>query len=107
MLAFEATTALYEEQPGLWRMGERGRARTLEDFGRHFESLASLDADQFAGYVRYCEALFDNHGFPRQWLFDAWRIMATVIRRELPPPVANPAIAVLAGASGVATEHPS
>ncbi len=107
MLAFEATTALYEEQPDLWRMGERGRSRTLEDFGRHFESLASLDADQFAAYVRYCEALFDNHGFPRQWLIDAWRIMAVVIRRKLPSSVANPVIALLAETSGVAAKHPS
>ncbi len=107
MLAFEATAALYEEQPGLWKLGEPGRARTLEDFGRHFECLATLDRDQYAGYVRYCEKLFDNHGFPRQWLTDAWRIMALVIRRRMPAPIAQVAIDVLAAASGVSAQHPS
>ncbi len=107
MLAYQATVALYEEQPALWQMGERGRARTLEDFGRHFESLATLDRDLFAVYVGFCETLFDNHGFPRQWLTDAWRVMADVIRRELPAPVAEPAIAILAGASPVTARHPT
>jgi hypothetical protein len=106
MLAFNATAALYEEQPELWSMGERGRAKTLEDFGRHFESLASLDPDLFTAHVRYCETLFDNHGFPRRWLTDAWRIMAEVIRRDLPPPVAAHAVSVLK-ASEVAAQHPA
>ncbi|HEY0493693.1 MAG TPA: hypothetical protein VGD57_09520, partial [Candidatus Dormibacteraeota bacterium] len=68
MLAFKATAALYEEQPELWKMGERGRARTLEDFGHHFEALATLDATVFADHVAYCRTLFENLGFPLKWL---------------------------------------
>jgi len=51
MLSFAALRALYEEQPALWQMGERGRARTLEDFAHHFESLATLDPDAFASFL--------------------------------------------------------
>lgn len=107
MLAFRATEALFDEQPDLWKMGEGGRARTLEDFGRHFESLATLDRELFSAYVRYCETLFDNHGFPRRWLTDAWRIMGAVMRDQLPRSLADQATAILASASGVAAQHPS
>ena len=107
MLAFKATAALYDEQPVLWKMGEGGRVRTLEDFGRHFESLASLDRELFAAYVRYCETLFDHHGFPRRWLADAWRIMGTVVRDQLPRSLADQATAILESASGVAAQHSS
>jgi hypothetical protein len=106
MLSFEATRALYDEQPALWTMGERGRTRTLADFGHHFESLATLDEAVFSAYVRYCETLFDNHHFPRRWLTDAWRIMAVVIGREMPPGVAARAIEVLTAGSDVAARDP-
>ncbi|HEY8679119.1 MAG TPA: hypothetical protein VIN39_10875 [Candidatus Dormibacteraeota bacterium] len=106
MLSFAALRALYEEQPALWQMGERGRARTLEDFAHHFESLATLDPDAFSAHVRYCETLFDHHHFPRQWLTDAWRVMALVIGREMPPAVATQAIEVLTSGSAVPAEHP-
>jgi hypothetical protein len=95
MLAFKATAALYEEQPELWKMGERGRARTLEDFGHHFAALATLDAAVFAEHVAYCRTLFQNLGFPAKWLDDAWRIMADALQRELPPAVAEQALQVL------------
>jgi len=100
MLAFKATDALYEEQPELWKIGERGRARTLEDFGHHFQALASLDATVFADHVAYCRALFQNRGFPFKWLDDAWRVMADTLQRELPPEVAEPAIQVLRAGQG-------
>jgi|GEM_PF-2234332 len=95
MLAFKATAALYEEQPELWKLGERGRARTLEDFGHHFGALAPLDAGVFREHVLFCEQLFDNHGFPRAWLTDAWRIMAQTIREEMSESAAIPALDVL------------
>jgi hypothetical protein len=100
MLAFKATAALYEQQPDLWRMGERGRARTLEDFGRHFEALANMDRDLFAAHVAYCQNLFANLGFPAAWLTDAWRVMADTVQRELPPAVADQAIQVIRTGSG-------
>ena len=94
-LAYRATNILYEEQPDLWRMGEHGRNRTQEDFGRHFEALATMDRDLFAAYVAYCRKLFVNHGFPAAWLTDAWRIMAETLQRELHPAAAEEAIKVL------------
>ncbi|HSO93068.1 MAG TPA: hypothetical protein VLS53_01180 [Candidatus Dormibacteraeota bacterium] len=94
-LAYRATNTLYEEKPDLWRMGERGRARTLEDFGHHFEALATMDRDLFAAHVAYCEKLFANHGFPAAWLTDAWRVMADTVQRELPPTVADQAIQII------------
>lgn len=42
-MAFIATEIHYKEQPGLWKMGEWGRARTLEDYGHHFITLSTLD----------------------------------------------------------------
>ena len=99
-LAYRATDALYREQPDLWRMGERGRARTLEDFVRHFEALATLDSALFRDHVAYCQKLFANHGFPAAWLTDAWRIMADAIHSELPAAVADQAIQVIRTASG-------
>lgn len=94
-LAFQSTNALYDEQPQLWKMGERGRVRTLEDFGHHFQALAALDAAVFADHVAYSRALFQNRGFPLKWLDDAWRIMADTLGRELPPAVAERALQVL------------
>ncbi len=87
VLALLATRMLYEEQPALWELGEHGRARTLEDFGHHFKSLALLDAEAFDAHVRYCTRLFTARGFPLRWLDDAWRVMAVVSRAELPPAV--------------------
>ena len=95
MLSILATRGLYEERPELWTMGERGRAHTLEDFNHHFRALQLLNAPSFRGHVEYCEKLFAARGFPQQWLDDAWRRMAIVIERELPPEAAEPALAVL------------
>ena len=95
MLAVLAARGLYEEQPELWRLGESGRARTIEDFNHHFRALQSLNAAAFAAHVAYCENLFAARGFPKQWLDDAWRWMRTVIRRELPTPCAVATLAVM------------
>jgi hypothetical protein len=103
MLAFQATNALYEEQPQLWQMGEQGRARTLEDFGHHFHALGTLDATIFTDHVAYCRTLFRNLGFPLKWLDDAWRIMADTLQRELPPEVAEQAVQVLRAGSKVSS----
>ena len=95
LLALVATRRLYDEQPRLWDLGENGRARTLEDFTHHLRRLASLSAEVFAEHVAYCERLFDQRGFPRQWLADAWRTIEAVLEDELPDEVATPALAVL------------
>ena len=76
-LAFLATERLYERQPQLWDLGERGRSRTLEDFGHHFRALAA-GPDPFRSHVEYCYELFAARGFPLRWLDDAWGIMSAI-----------------------------
>ncbi|HEV1998042.1 MAG TPA: hypothetical protein VGR61_07935, partial [Candidatus Dormibacteraeota bacterium] len=78
-LAELAAQHLYAEQPQLERMGAKGRAHTVEDFGHHLRALSSLDVERFTDYVRYCMGLFDARGFPQAWLTDAWRHMEVVI----------------------------
>jgi hypothetical protein len=95
LLSLLATRALYEEQPELWTLGERGRSRTVEDFHHHFLALQSLEVSVFRNHVQYCETLFAARGFPRKWLGDAWRWMAIIIERELPKVVAHAALATL------------
>ena len=95
LLAVLATRGLYDEQPDLWQLGERGRRHTLEDFGHHFAALQVLDQALFRRHVAYCASLFHARGFPQRWLDDAWRWMAIVIERELPRSTADPALAIL------------
>jgi hypothetical protein len=94
-LAFVATERLYAEQPDLWRLGEEGRARTLEDFTHHLRALVPLSDAHLRSHVDYCRSLFEQRGFPRQWLDDAWRMLAAVLRDELPAAVADAAVGVL------------
>jgi len=86
---------MYAEQPALAAMGDRGRAHTVEDFGHHFRALASMDTERFTEHVRYCVGLFDARSFPQAWLTDAWCHMEEVIKQEMTPEIALPAIAVL------------
>ena len=110
-LAVLATRSMYDEQPELWQLGEPGYAHTLEDFGHHFRALATLDEAVFASHVQFCIDLFRQRSFPQQWLTDGWRHMAVVIRRELPPEVAEDAVRVLrqgvmdAGGEAPAIDH--
>lgn len=97
-LALLATNRLYAEQPALWKLGEHGRARTLEDFTHHLRQLSGLSAEVFAGHVDYCNRLWASRGFPRQWLDDAWRILDEVLRDQLPPAAHEPARALLRSA---------
>ena len=100
LLAALATRAVYQEQPDLWRFGEAGRARTLEDFVHHFRALATMDEVVFEAHVRYCEGLFSVRRFPLTWLQDAWRHMAVVVTAELPEAAAAPVIRLLVGVVG-------
>ena len=102
LLALTATRRLYDEQPDLWRMGEEGRARTLEDFTHHFRALAALNEDTFRRHVDYCLDLFSQRNFPKQWLDDAWRIMDAVLRAEVPESASTPAVAILVSVTGSA-----
>lgn len=99
--ALAATRRHYDEQPGLWRLGEQGRARTLEDYGHHFLALGHLDETSWRRHLEYCEALFAQRGFPHEWLTDAWRIMGDTLRAELDhePDARDAALALLAEAT--------
>lgn len=99
-LALVATRRHYAEQPDLWRLGEHGRARTLEDYGHHFRALAHLDATAWGRHLDYCERLFADRGFPHAWLSDAWRIMGDTLRAELDddPEARDAAVALLVAA---------
>lgn len=94
-LAFLATQRHYAEQPALWQLGERGRARTLEDYEHHFRRLGVLDADVWRGHLDYCDELWTARGFPRRWLADAFRIMGDVVRDELGSDVGADALELL------------
>lgn len=98
-LALTATRRLYDEQPDLWKLGEHGRARTLEDFTHHLRMLAGLSPAVFATHVAYCEGLWQARNFPTQWLDDAWRILDEVLRDEMPPRVHEPARELLRSAT--------
>jgi hypothetical protein len=102
LLALVATRRLYDEQPDLWRMGEDGRARTLEDFTHHLRALSSLSEDTFRRHVDYCLDLFARRNFPKQWLDDAWRTIAGVLRDEVPASAWEPAIEILGSVTGSA-----
>lgn len=84
-LAFLATEALYAEQPELWERGEHGRFHTMNDFILHFRAV-STGEEGFAAHVEYSRELFDDKGFPQQWLTDAWRIMRDTGAGELDEP---------------------
>lgn len=101
LLALLATRRLYEEQPQLWDLGEQGRARTLEDFTHHLKALANLSEEAFTAHVDYCQQLFAERDFPLEWLTDAWRVMADVLPRELPPSTHQLALAILLSVTGV------
>lgn len=85
-LAFLATERLYERQPELWDLGERGRSRTLEDFGHHFRALAA-GPDVFRAHIDYCYELFAARGFPLRWLDDAWGIMSEICAETFDQPI--------------------
>lgn len=95
-LALVATRRHYDEQPDLWRLGEHGRARTLEDYEHHFRAVANLEEVTWRRHVDYCERLFAEREYPRRWLLDAWRIMGDTLRAEVDAEVADQALALLA-----------
>lgn len=84
-LAFLATEALYDEQPELWELGERGRFHTLNDFTLHFQAL-STGVDGFGAHVSYTRQLFADKGYPERWLTDAWRVMREIASSQLDDP---------------------
>ena len=77
-LALMATTRTYAEHPGLWRLGEEGRARTVEDFTHHLRAAVAGEL-QWREHLRYSLALFDARGFPQRWLRDAFPTLSAVL----------------------------
>jgi len=94
-LALAATQQHYKNQPALWKMGEWGRARTLEDYAHHFTTHSTLDVETWKGYLKWCEEFWDKRGYPHVWLTDGWAIMRQVLQEKMHPEVAKKAIAIL------------
>ena len=85
-LALLATRDTYAAQPRLWELGERGRARTIEDFEHHLRAARGTDR-QWHDYLVYCVELFAARGFPLRWLTDALATLARVMGENLPDDV--------------------
>jgi hypothetical protein len=83
-LSLEATRRSYEADPGLWRLGEYGRARTIEDYGHHLRAVVHADERTWHDYVRYCMTLFDARGFPQRWLTEAFATLSAILAEALP-----------------------
>ena len=85
-LALLATRDTYAAQPGLWDLGEYGRARTLEDFTHHLRAAGGTQR-QWDDYLAYCLTLFDQRGFPFRWLTDAFATLSRLLAEHLPESV--------------------
>ena len=85
-LALLATRRTYVADPGLWRLGEQGRARTIEDFTHHLRSALGGDA-HWRSHLDYSMRLFDARGFPQRWLLDAFVTLQEVLADSFPAEV--------------------
>ena len=103
-LALEATRLTYERQPQLWKLGEYGRARTIEDFTHHLNAVVPADEARWRSHLRYSVTLFDLRGFPQHWLSDAFATLDGVLESALPPEVTAAARGLLAAAPRMMTE---
>jgi hypothetical protein len=77
-LALMATSRTYAHHPELWRLGEQGRARTIEDFTHHLRAALAGDL-QWREHLTYSVTLFDARGFPQRWLRDAFVTLSAVL----------------------------
>lgn len=86
VIALLATRDTYAAQPSLWKLGEYGRARTIEDFEHHLRAAAGSEA-QWRAHVAYCLELFTARGFPFRWLTDAFGTLSRLLGEQLPDPL--------------------
>lgn len=78
-LSLMAARDTYAEQPELWRLGEEGRARTIEDFSHHLRAALAGEL-LWREHLQYSLTLFDSRGFPQRWLRDAFATLSDVLR---------------------------
>lgn len=83
LIALLATRDTYAAQPSLWKLGEHGRARTIEDFEHHLHAALGTDV-QWRAHLAYCVELFAARGFPFRWLIDAFATLSAVLVAHLP-----------------------
>lgn len=102
-LALMATTQTYAEQSGLWRLGEEGRARTIEDFTHHLRAAVAGEL-QWREHLRYSLALFDARGFPQRWLRDAFPTLSAVLEEAFGPAIGSDVRARLEAAPALLEE---
>ena len=102
-LALLATRRTYAAQPDLWRLGEQGRARTIEDFTHHLRSALGGDT-HWRSHLDYSVRLFDARGFPQRWLLDAFVTLREVLADTFPAEVTEVIRQRLEDAPGVLDE---
>ena len=102
-LALLATRRTYEADPGLWRLGEYGRARTLEDFTHHLRAALGNEA-LWTKHLAYSLELFDARGFPQRWLTDAFATLRDVVLDSFPEPLTRAVAQRLEQAPGALAE---
>ena len=93
------------------RSGATGRARWREDAVVHISSLAgALDVGSpalFDDHVAWAKVLLAQRGVRSEDLDHHLACMADVVREQLPPPVATPAIAIIEGTRAAMSAMPS
>lgn len=77
-LSLMAARDTYAVQPELWRLGEDGRARTIEDFTHHLRAALAGEV-LWRRHLEYSLKLFDARGFPHRWLRDAFATLSSVL----------------------------
>ena len=77
-LSLLAARDTYARQPELWRLGEDGRARTIEDFSHHLRAALAGEA-LWRQHLEYSLKLFDARGFPQRWLREAFGTLSEVL----------------------------
>lgn len=93
-LALLATRDTYAAEPSLWKLGEHGRARTIEDFEHHLRAAMGTDAGWHA-HLAYCLELFEARGYPHRWLTGAFATLSRVLVENLPSDVTADVLAHL------------
>lgn len=93
------------------RYGAAGRAKARRDAGYHFAYLAdAVDAGSpalFNDYIGWVKVLLAQRNVRSEDLDHHLACMADVLREQMPPPVADPAIAMIDGARAALPTLPS
>lgn len=102
LVALIAARRTYGADPGLWRLGEHGRARTVEDLTHHLRAVLGGDGP-WRQHVDYSIRLFDARGFPQRWLRDAFATLRDALAEAFAPAL----LTALADEAGIDLNRPT